>query len=243
MTSIAAALALLTRLPIRRAFSKAEMAQAPPLFPLVGALVGGTQVLLLFLLRDVMPPFLTAVGLIGAGTLLTGALHLDGLADVADGFGAGRTREDILRIMRDPAIGAYGAVAVVLALMARASAMGTLIEREAASPFLLVAPTLSRWTMVGLGHALTYARPEGGTGSIAGAISRNQLAVATGIAAAVSVVAGGRAIACWGVAIALTAGWGLACKRRLGGFTGDTLGACSELTETAVLIAGVVLTR
>jgi len=244
LTRILAALALLTRIPVRRPFSTKELAQATPFLPVIGALVGVAQVFVLRLLAPFLPPLLLSVSLLAVAACLTGALHLDGLADTADGFGGGHSREETLRIMRDPAIGTYGAVAVMLMLMARASALSTLIERRAAGPFLLLAPALSRWTMVALGHALSYARPEDGLGSLAGTVTRRQLALATAITAAVSVAARGQyAIAAWGAAIGVTVICGRIFARRLGGFTGDTLGANSELTEAAVLVTGVVLTR
>ena len=239
-----AALALLTRVPLGRAFSAAELARAARFFPLVGALVGLAQILLMHLLAAFLPPLLLSVCLLAAAAWLTGGLHLDGLADTADGFGGGQSREEILRIMRDPVIGSFGAIALALVLMLKAGAIGALIERHAAAPFLVLAPALGRWTMVALGRALPYARPEGGLGSVAGAVTRWQLALATAMTAAVSVPAGvTRAAVCWLAAGAVTLVLGRFCARRLGGFTGDVLGASNELAEVTVLVAGVVLTR
>src|SRR3972149_7704890 len=90
---------------------------------------------------------------------------MDGLADPADGFGGGRTPEDVLRIMRDHAIGAYGASALVLALTVKVAAISALLASGGAARWLLVAPALARWSPVALAHFLPYARPGGGLGA------------------------------------------------------------------------------
>ena len=131
---IGASIAFLTRLPLPRAapvggtaHGEAELAQAVWAFPLAGLVVGvfgaGVYALALRLGLTSWP----AAGLAVTTTLLlTGALHEDGLADTADGFGGGRTREDVLRIMRDHAIGAYGAVAIGLTLALKIAAIAAL---------------------------------------------------------------------------------------------------------------------
>jgi adenosylcobinamide-GDP ribazoletransferase len=242
MTAGLAALALLTRVPVRQPHTPSEIAQATVFFPIVGTFIGGAQVALLLLLESRLPPSVLSVCLVAAAALLTGALHLDGLADTADGFGAGRSREHVLQIMRDSAIGAYGATTLLLVVIARTNALTTLIERRAAIPFLLLAPTLSRWSMVGLGHALPYARSGAGLGAVIADVTRRRLAVATVIGAAVTLSINARyAIASWAVTLGVTVAFGWLCHRRIGGFTGDALGANGELTETAVIFAGVVL--
>jgi adenosylcobinamide-GDP ribazoletransferase len=176
---------------------------------------------------------------------VTGGLHLDGLADTADGFGGGKSREEILDIMRDPSIGAFGAMALVLLLFGKVIAIGSLIERGVATRYLLVAPTLGRWATVALGRFLPYARQEPGLGGlVAGRVRARDLLGATALALALSFLVGPvAATLCWGVTIATTAAVGRACLRRLGGLTGDTMGAASELTEFAVLAVAVALSR
>jgi adenosylcobinamide-GDP ribazoletransferase len=229
---------------VHRSFSEVEIAQAPPLFPLIGALVGLVQIAAIQALAPVFPPFLLSVCAAAAAAAVTGGLHLDGLADTADGFGGGRSCEETLRIMRDPAIGTFGAVAVTLLLLTRTGAVSTLLERRAAVPFLVLAPALGRWTIVAIGHALPYARPEGGLGSLAAGVTAGRLVVATTLAIGISVAFGGRAAAvAWAAAAASFVLCRAAMARRLGGFTGDTLGATSEITEAAILMAAVVATR
>src|SRR4029450_13138448 len=119
------ALAFLTRLPVRhgRVWRDADLAGSMPLFPLVGALIGLAGGLAYALALGLgLPPWPAATLALATSIRATGRLHEDGLADVADGWGGGRTREDKLRIMRDPRLGSYGTIALVLALLARAGA-------------------------------------------------------------------------------------------------------------------------
>ncbi len=244
LTPVLSALALLTRIPVRRTCSTTDLARSTPLFPVIGAFLGIAQILLMQLLAPLLPPLVVSVCLLAAAAWLTGALHLDGLADVADGLGGGVSRDEALRIMRDPAIGTFGALAVILVLMLRVSALGILIERRAAVAYLLLAPTLGRCAIVALAHGLPYARPEGGLGAAARGTTRRQLALATMITAAASIPAGAtRAAVCWLAAAVTTITLGRLSARRLGGFTGDVLGAGSELAEAAALVAGVAVTR
>ncbi len=122
----AAAIAFLTRLPApsRMAFDAKDIGRSARWFPLIGLMIGGFLVAALQLFTLVFPPLVTAFLIAAIDALLTGALHLDGLADTADGFGGGRTREDVLRIMRDHAIGSYGAVALIFVIAIKASCAG-----------------------------------------------------------------------------------------------------------------------
>ena len=245
MTRLRAAIAFLTQVPMHRTFTAADVGRATLFFPLVGAAIGGVQAGLLKLTSGMLPPLLLSLCLIVATLWLTGLLHLDGLADMADGFGGGHSREETLRIMQDPAVGSFGAIALVLLLATKAVAISVLIERDSATRYLVLAPTLSRWTMVALGRSLPYARLDGGLGSAVSEHSgRMEFIVATVVAMGITgAVGGSTAITCWVAAALVTAGVGRTCYRRLGGFTGDTLGANAELTEVAVLLCAVWATR
>jgi len=188
-----------------------------------------------------MPPTLTATLIVLTGIALTGALHLDGLADMADGFGGGRTREDVLRIMRDHQIGTYGAIALIMTLLLQISAIASLIERDAAARFLVVAPTASRWAMVLLGRRLRYARPDAGLGrALTDHVRDREVWASTALVLAIAtVLARGSGIVSLTLTLALTVGVGFACWRRIGGVTGDTLGANAVLCETMIVMAAV----
>jgi adenosylcobinamide-GDP ribazoletransferase len=237
------ALAFLTRIPIRNATCTPEaIGRSASVFPMVGALVGVAEVIVLWICRRAMPPTLTAIVTVLTGIALTGALHLDGLADMADGFGGGRTRDDVLRIMRDHQIGTYGAIALVMAIVLQISAIASLIERDVAGPFLVVAPAASRWAMVLLGRPLPYARSDAGLGrALTDHVRDRDVWASTGLAFGITtVVARWSGIVSLGVTLALTVGVGFVCWRRIGGVTGDTLGANAVLCETLVLLAAVV---
>jgi cobalamin 5'-phosphate synthase/cobalamin synthase len=179
--------------------------------------------------------------------LLTGALHLDGVADMADGFGGGRDRADVLRIMRDHAIGAYGATALILIILLKVTTISALCEHHLAEQYLIAGPALSRWATVLLSWLSPYARRAESDGVNAGGavsdfIGRREFLLATLICAVVvGVVLRWRGLVSWAVVILSTAVLGRWSYKRIAGVTGDTLGANIEICETAVLLAGLVL--
>lgn len=248
----------LTRIPIPGKWNigTAEVGRSTVFFPLVGAGIGALQWLLLRILISIsgqighrsVPPFalpapVLAVLVIAFGVWITGALHLDGVADMADGFGGGRTREDVLRIMRDHAIGSYGAVALILILALKFASLYVLIERGTGLAYLIIAPVLARWSIVVLGLVLPYARAmEGGLGAAATLVDRREALFSTAIAFAITVWVGGwRGVVCLLVCLAAS-GWNArVCMRRIQGITGDTLGANTEVCEALVLAVGCIL--
>ncbi len=253
------ALAFLTRVPVSDANGTPEaIGRAAGVFPVIGALAGLVSVAIFELLRrTALPPALIAALIVLGGILLTGALHFDGLADTADGFGGGWTKDDVLRIMRDHQIGTFGALALIMALLLQIVSMATLIERNAAGTLraLIVAPTVGRWGIVVLGRWLPYARADGGLGrSVTDHMRHRELFVATMLAFAIVLLSGlltsGSSVfaisnVCLSLASLATAlvatglcGW--MCRRRIGGITGDTLGANVVLCETLTLIVAVM---
>jgi adenosylcobinamide-GDP ribazoletransferase len=242
MASFLTALAFLTRIPVPNATCTPEaIGRSAAMFPVVGALVGTVEVLVLWICGRAMPPTLTAALIVLTGIVLTGALHLDGLADMADGFGGGGTREDVLRIMRDHQIGTYGAIALVMTLLLQISAIASLIERDAAARFLVAAPAASRWAMVLLGRRLPYARPDAGLGrALTDHVRDREVWESTALVLAIIAgLARGPGIVGLALTLALTVWMGLVCRRRIGGVTGDTLGANAVLCETVILMAAV----
>lgn len=261
MERLFAAIAFLTRapLPARWQFDAAAVGRAMLLFPLVGAGLGTMSAATLFALAWRvpaadggapnglwLPPILVAVILVTLGAWLTGALHLDGLADMADGFGGGRTREDVLRIMRDHVIGAYGATALILLVLLKVAALSALIERGAAAPYLIIAPALGRWATVPLGLFLPYARREERGLGVAATdhVGWYELIGASVLAGTLTLlVVGWCGALCWAGVIVVTLFNARLCRRRLGGITGDTLGANTEMCEATVFIIAVALTH
>ncbi len=244
IAQFAAAIGFLTRLPAGRnsAFDAKDVARSERWFPLVGGLLGGISVAALWPLSRVFPPLVTAVLIVAIDAALTGAMHFDGLADTADGFGGGRTCADVLRIMRDHAIGSYGAIALALVIALKVGAIATLADTGQAVPGLLLAPVLGRWSAVVLSATEAYARqPEddgpNSVGSPTRFVGRRELVIATVTAVILAAVVGrwfgGAGLLLVGVA---SIGWGWCCRRRIGGVTGDTLGAGIEISECLVLL-------
>jgi adenosylcobinamide-GDP ribazoletransferase len=218
------AIAFLTVLPVG---AGRLSPRAALFFALVGAALGALLGAAALGLKELVPPLVAGALVVALELALSGALHVDGLADSADGL-AGRDRERALAIMRDHSVGAYGASALTLDLLAKAAALAAIDELLP----IVVAYALSRAAPLPLAAALPYARAEG-TGR---ALDRlPPWIAAAGVAPAVAVgLFAPPAIAA--AALVVAAVWWLA-RRRLGGVTGDVMGAAVELTATAALIA------
>jgi adenosylcobinamide-GDP ribazoletransferase len=237
-----AALSFLTVLPAGdlAGITGADVGRGIVFFPLIGAGVGAAAALAAWAAAAVLPPLVAGLAAAAAGAVLTGALHLDGLADTADGY-AGRTRERALAIMRDHAVGSYGAVALVLDVGLRAAAVAALVARPHGLLWLVAAGALSRSASAGLGVLLPSARPDG-LGRVLEGAGRVRVAVAAAAALAIAGLCAGWPGLAAGAGVAVVAAlWGWRCVRRLGGATGDTLGAASEGCEVAVLLVGAAL--
>ena len=213
------------------------MARSAGWFPLVGILLGALNCLAAAGLKDHLPASIVAVLVVALDALVTGALHYDGLADSADGFGGGRTPDDILRIMRDHAIGSYGGVALALVIGLKATAYAALLQGSARIVAFIFAPALGRWSILLLTATLPYARTSE---SVIGGMGKLSLVRGTFILLiALAVAASPRAWIAAGAVVAVTTAFGFFCRHRIGGITGDTLGANLQLCECAALLAFV----
>lgn len=239
---VGAALMLLTRLPVASRLAADRGARSAWAWPLAGAVVAvlswasGAA-----LMAAGLPPVLAAGATLAVIVLVTGALHEDGLADCADGFWGGFTPERRLAILRDSRIGSYGVVALVLTLGMRWAAMATLFAAGNALAGLLAAGMLSRASMTGVMAILPFARPDG-LAVHAGRPSSVATATAVAIAVTTSILALGPSA----LAAALAAGAAAACtagvaRAKIGGQTGDVLGAAQQVSEIAVLLTCVAL--
>jgi adenosylcobinamide-GDP ribazoletransferase len=238
------ALAFLTRLPVRyrRAWADTDLAASVALFPAVGALIGlagaGGYALAVWV---GLPPWPAAAIALAITIWLSGGLHEDGLADFADGLGGGRTREDKLRIMRDPRIGTYGAIALVLALLLRAGALAALAAPWAVGAALVTAAAVSRGVLPAVMATLPNARTDG-LAAGAGRPHPLRAAAAVVIAALIAIVLLGPAapaalLACAGGAL----GVAVLARRQIAGYTGDVLGAVQQIAEIGVLLGAVAV--
>ncbi|MDE2383019.1 MAG: adenosylcobinamide-GDP ribazoletransferase [Alphaproteobacteria bacterium] len=252
VSELLVALRFLTRLPIpfARTVDPVPIAQAMRGFAPAGALIGAANGLILKGAGQLhLPGLMVAAFTIGFGLFVTGALHEDGLADTADGLLGGSTRERRLEIMRDSRIGSYGASALILALMMKASAYDALLALPLWQVVLILAATgaFSRTMVVDMMWATRAARSDG-LSAHAGRPSRPTvlLAIVTGGALAVfagwdfSPITGFVAI---GVAMAITGLMRRQAMRLVGGQTGDICGAVQVLAELGMLASFVASIR
>lgn len=240
MRGLLAAVGFLTRVPVPAWALGGGAAASRSLawYPAVGLVIAAPLSALAFLLQDT-PPLLGAALLLLAWVLLTGALHLDGLADSADawvggmGLSAAERRERTLTIMKDPRSGPAAVVALVLVLLLKFAALASL--GTPAWTALVLAPVLARAALTLAFLTTPYAR-SGGLGQALVAAPRAGCAIALALTVALCASVTWTGALALAAALAVFALWRRACLRRLQGMTGDTCGALAELVETAVLV-------
>lgn len=233
------ALALLSRLPVSVP-DISRMGRAAWAYPLVGLLLSALAAFAGFIMLTLgVPASLAALVSLVVSILATGAMHEDGLADSADGLWGGWDRERRLEIMKDSRIGTYGVVALIISFAARWGAIGLLFSASTTSTILalITAGMLSRATMPLLMAALPHARQDGLSQSV-GHVPTSSAALGVGIAISLSfILVGGAAF--WVVVFAgiATLIIGKIAKARIGGQTGDVLGASQQISEIIILFS------
>lgn len=228
-------------LPFTVRYDEKSLGRSMALFPLVGLTLGALLVGADYLLFPLFPPRVVTLILIVLMTAVTGALHLDGVADVCDGLAARGDRERFLRVMKDPHIGAVGAVGVALTLLLKYEALCAIPFAHRAEA-LLVFPMVARFAQVFFTVGSNRARDDGlGSLFIAG-VGPFELVIATGLTLGIVLALLGLQ-GLWVVAIALAVTWGFKfwAHRRLGGITGDLIGCASEINEIVVLLVMVAM--
>lgn len=241
INDVIAAFSLLTRLPMPQRLAgngPANQSRSVWAYPLVGGVVGSVGALT-FLALDWagLEGILVAGVVVAVQIVLTGALHEDGLADVADGFGGGKDRPQKLKIMRDSRLGTYGAITLIVVLGLRWAAVAALPEAQAIAS-LIAAGVLARFAIVALLTALPAARKDG-----FGLVVANPPMPAVGTAAAFAIIVTALLLPplAFGVVLLTIAAvvgviaW--LARRHIGGYTGDVLGAGASAAETAALMA------
>ena len=233
----------MTRIPISGLPREPRaLARAAKFFPVVGLAIGLIGVAIYRALFARMQPQLVALVLLVYLVLITGALHEDGLADAADGFGGGWTKEKILMIMRDSRIGSFGAVAVTLSLLSRFILISNTPPARLPG-FLIASSVLCRWTALPLGFWLPYARDDQGLGgAVAGRMPLGSLLWGTALAVlSVAAALGLGSLLPWLITLLMTAASGLYFRRNIQGVTGDCFGATNQVTEIAIYFYGALL--
>jgi adenosylcobinamide-GDP ribazoletransferase len=233
------AVAFLTRLPMPHpdGAMPQNFVRAHRMFPVVGALIGAAVGFFCLALRWCEVPDLAAAALaLGACAILTGALHEDGLADVADGFGGGRDKEAKLEIMRDSRLGTYGALILLVSFAAKLSALASLADGHVVYA-LIAAHALGRGMLPLMSVNLPYARSDG-LARNAGQPDTAVAITALIIALLIALFALSWANAFWSALVAGVSAIGMAwlATRQIGGQTGDVLGGAEQVAETAILL-------
>lgn len=237
------ALRFLTRVPVPDTVphDAAALARSTSWFPVVGLVVGVWGALVFAGAATLWSPLVAAFVATGATVMLTGAFHEDGLADAADGLGGGWSTEQVLAIMKDSRIGSYGAVALLLVVGTKVAAVAALGERDVlpAARALVAAHVLARWSSLPLIYWLPYVREQSATGKpFAGSVTLTRLVAGSAVALGVIVWAlGWEALAAGIAACIVTPLAGAYFRRRIGGITGDCLGAANQLVELATYLA------
>jgi adenosylcobinamide-GDP ribazoletransferase len=238
----AAAIAFLTALPVgrRRPILERDLRSGAVLFPLVGGLIGALAAFVAWAAALVLPELPAAALGIAAGIAVTGAMHLDGLADTADGVGAALGGHDPAAAMADPRLGTFGGAALFVDLLLKTSAMAGLLIGGRFPIEIVAAAALGRGSALALAAALPYR--GGGTGSWLGGIDRGRCVAALAMGVVVGALTLGwtfvAMLASSVVVTLLLARWS---SRRLGGATGDVFGAASEASETLALVAALAI--
>jgi len=235
------AVAFLTRLPSPAArASEEDVGRSLAFFPVVGLVLGAALATGTALGAGRLPDAVVAVLLAALLALLTGGLHLDGVADTFDALGAsGADRARRLEILRDSRIGAHGASALALVLLAKVAALEALVASGALAT-LVVFPAVARWAAALLLVRHPYAR-ERGLGSAFRAHARpSDAALATAVALGATLWVGGGALVAALATLVLLAGFARLAVRRFGGLTGDVYGAAIELGEVAFLVLSLL---
>ncbi|MCK4862807.1 MAG: adenosylcobinamide-GDP ribazoletransferase [Dehalococcoidales bacterium] len=242
--SFLAAIQFLTSIPIpgKRELSPETLGRATAWFPVVGLIIGLVLAGLNWLLLLILPPALVNTLLIAALVILTGALHLDGLADTCDGIAGHKTVEERWKVMHDSRTGAFGVVGIVLILLVKYVTLNN-IPPVFMTVVLILMPVVSRWAMVYAIYVYRYARPSGLGTAFKQATRWPQFVAATIITLAVSV-----ALMPWfsmtGLLIIfsiliITTALAFYFRYKFAGLTGDTYGAINELAEMMILVLAI----
>ena len=231
------ALSFLTIVPVRiDSAHESDVAASMAWFPLIGLLIGTALALedraLAFLFNHAIRSALIVLSM----AVITGAVHLDGLADTADAFGAGRDRIRALEILRDSRIGAFGALALFFALTLKVISLAGVSGRRRLA-MLILAPILARWAMVAVSFKIDYLRSAGAGSSMLGSDRGRNFVIASIIAILAMIPLFSRhVIKAYGGAIIATFMLRWFYRRWLGGITGDLIGACGEIIEVLAIM-------
>ena len=255
MDNLRSAIGFLTRIPIATP-QVVVLSNAAPWFPVVGVAIGLAQAAVLLGFNEVLPSAPAAVLAVAIAALITGAFHHDGLADMADAFGGGWTVEQRLEIMKDSRLGTYGSSALILAFAAEISVLasvepamgaraviaGHCLSRAIAVVTMRLAPLTGATGAEGASDAASPTGSTPGMGRLGAAYAQDLSAVGAGLALAFALVvtavafAGWQAVPATVIAVAAAIAVVALSVRKIGGITGDVLGAVQQLAYLGILL-------
>lgn len=237
-------LQFMTRIPINKNLEcgQENFRKAAFFMPLVGAIVGGVQWGAAVLLSKVLPANITAVLVFAISVLITGALHVDGLGDTCDGFYAFKGKDRIIEIMKDSRIGTYACIAIVLDILLRITSLTYIIQYNFIM-IIIIAPILGRLSLIVISLIGKPAKSSGSGNLFIGNMSKLIVFSTSLLTAAVTILLIGfkEAIILVLVSFVITALVNKYSESKIGGLTGDLLGATNELVEIFVLVVFIAL--
>jgi adenosylcobinamide-GDP ribazoletransferase len=242
------ALGYFTRVPVPRwvGYEPHYLNAAARYFPLVGVLIGGLSALVYLAALHVLPAGVAVLLSMAASLIVTGAFHEDGLADCVDAFGGAYTREDALRIMHDSRIGAFGAIALVIALALKWQTLAAMPPMRAAS-LMIAGHAASRTCAISYLATLDYVRAEGKAKPVAQRLNGGALVSAAMFGLPWLLWPNGLAAPDWRFAVSalvvlvvLRVAMGRYFVRRIGGYTGDCLGFAQQIFELSIYLVGLI---
>ena len=239
-------LQFMTRLPINKSLpcELTDFRSGASMLPFVGFIIGGLQWLVFYILVRILPLNIVSAITILCGVLLTGALHVDGLGDCADGFYAFKGKDKIIEIMKDSRIGTYACVAILLDLLIKYSSIASIRDINSSLIIVLV-PVIARACLVLIATIGKNAKPTGSGNLFIGNLGFMQVVIAFLITLIIAVFLVGpfKALVLISTAIVTTFLFNKYCNFKLNGLTGDTLGANTEIVELVVFIVFIALGR
>jgi adenosylcobinamide-GDP ribazoletransferase len=247
LRALHSAVMFFTRIPLPSLsnYDSADLQRSSAYFPLIGWLVGGMAALVWWGAVQVWPPAVASGLSLAATLIMTGAFHEDGFADLCDGFGSGAPRERVIEIMRDSRIGAFGAIGILVMLALKWQTVAALPLQPAwlAPALLCAAHAISRGAVGTLMTTLAYVSGQGKAKPLGTVLRGGRLAFSLACALAPLLLLPTRF---WWTLAAVAAARGVMawlCKRRIGGYTGDCLGAAQQVCEVAFYLCALALVR
>jgi len=241
-------LQFLTRIPLNMEIQVDELSfkRGMVYFPLVGLVIGALNGIVFILLSLVFSKFIAIIFVVLFNVCITGAFHLDGLADTCDGIYSSRSKEAMLEIMKDSRIGTNGGVAIVFDLILRIALLNSISNSDYnIVKALVISSVLSKTILVLLSYISTYARKESGLGNLfIGRITLKTVSIASGLGILFTeLLLGFKGILLMAPIILIMILYEKYIKSKIDGMTGDTLGAASEISEILVYAVFIILQR